>query len=88
MDARNIVMIGVTAALLPAIQNAALEEPVPACGIEATSQDAMPLACREKQPPPHHVERDTTPPMYQPTVSATLTPTYAQPTGVAFSAAR
>jgi hypothetical protein len=86
MDAKSILLTGVTMALVPAVQNAALEEPVPACGIETVPKNAAPLACREKQPPPQHVERDTLPPMYQPTIGVTVTPTYQQPTGFTISA--
>ena len=73
MSAKDIVMIGVAAAMVPAVQNAAIEEREPACEIEAALPDAAPLACPVKQPPLQHVERETLPPMYLPTVGATFT---------------
>jgi hypothetical protein len=73
MDAKKIMMIGVTVAMAPAVENAAIEEPVPACGIEAVLPDAAPLACPVKQPLQHHDERHTAVPMYQPVLGVTVT---------------
>jgi hypothetical protein len=80
MDTKNILLVGAVAALVPVIQNAAIEEPMSACGIEA--EKSGPLACAPKQPAQHHVEQNADVPMYQPTVGVTVTPTYNAPTGV------
>jgi hypothetical protein len=85
---KNVVMFGLAVTLVPAVQNAALEEREPACGIEARPQGAGLLGCPEKQPQQQHIERDTTPPTtYQPSIGATFTPTYPAVTGISVTAA-
>ena len=74
MDTKNILLASAVAAMVPVIQNAAIDEPMPACGIEAEKSGA--LACVPKQPAQHHVEHGTDVPMYLPTVGATITPTF------------
>ena len=71
MNAKHLVVIGLAATLAPAVENAAIEEREPACGIEAVSAAAAPLACPVKQPELHHVER-ATPSTYYPTVGAII----------------
>jgi hypothetical protein len=73
MDAKSILLTGVTMALAPAVQNAAIEEREPVCGIEAELPDAEPLACPVKQPLQHHDERHAAVPMYQPVLGVTVT---------------
>ena len=74
MDTKNILLVGAVAAMVPVIQNAAIEEPMSACGIEAEKPGA--LACAPKQPAQHHVEQNADVQMYQPSVGATFTPTF------------
>jgi hypothetical protein len=84
MDTKNILLVGAVAAMVPVIQNAAIEEPIPACGIEAEKSAAM--ACAPKQPAQHHVH-DADVPMYQPTVGITVIPTYQAPTSASVALA-
>jgi hypothetical protein len=81
MDAKNIVLIGVAAALTPLVQNAAIEEHQPACGIEARPDVATALVCQEKQPAINHDERDTASQTYRPVVGITVTPVQYQSSG-------
>jgi hypothetical protein len=81
MDTKNILLVGAVAAMVPVIQNAAIEEPMPACGIEAEKSGV--LACAPKQPAQHHVEHDAGVPTYPATVGITVTPTFNAPGGSA-----
>jgi hypothetical protein len=91
MNAKNVVLIGVAAAMAPLVQNAAIEEHQPACGIEARPDGPAALACPDKQPAISHDERDTSPQPQQffwaPGGSATMTrvapPTQFQSSGAA-----
>lgn len=82
MDTKNMVLVGAVA-LMPVIQNAAMDEAIPACGIEAAKSTA--LACSPKQPAQHHVEHSAGAPTYQPTIGITVTPTYPAPIGAIVS---
>ena len=84
MDTKNILLTGAVAAMVPVIHNAAIEDPMPACGIEAEKSTA--LACAPKHPAQHHVERDADAPTYQATVGITVTPTFPVVTGRARNA--
>jgi hypothetical protein len=83
MDTRDILLAGAVAAMVPVIQNAAIDEPLPAYGIEADKSIA--LACAPKKPAQHHVEHDTGIPMYQATIGIAVTPTYSAPAGMSFT---
>jgi hypothetical protein len=78
----------VATAICPAVQNAAIDEINPACGMQTAATPPIDMACREKQPTQQHDERDTTPATYQQTVGVTVTPTvaYIEATGVSGSA--
>jgi hypothetical protein len=83
MDTKNILLAGAVAAMVPVIQNVAIKEPIPACGIEA--ERSTTLACLPEQPAQHHIERDADAPTYQATVGITVTPTFDLPGGATMS---